>query len=77
MKFSKLLFGKLCCLILLLGSLSGEEDLDELERNNDDDEADLDELKSSLAQYASFLENRHHYLRIQHILQSDFVLDSM
>ena len=75
MKFSKLLFGTYCCLILLLGNLSGEKDLDELESSKDDDEKDLDEIKSSFPQYASFLENRHHYLRIQHILHSDFVFD--
>lgn len=77
MKFSKLLFGTYCCLILLLGRLSGEEDPDELESSKDEVEKDLDEIKSRFAQYASFLENRHHYLRIQHILHSDFVFDSM
>lgn len=68
MKFPGIFFGPCCCLLLAIDCLSS---------NEDDNGVRWSILDGHSAGYTSFIENRHHYLRMQQILHSDFVYDSM
>ena len=65
MKFSRLLFVSFCCLLFVTDCFS---------RKKFSFGSILD---GNSAGYASFIENRHYYLRTQQILWSDFVYDSV
>lgn len=67
MKFLRLLLGLFCCSVLEIRSLSSKGETNDLGSI----------LDGHSAGHTSFIENRHHSLRIQRVLHRDTLYDSM